>query len=68
MNAAACPPLDPTLRSVTAGFAVAVVASRVQRRDRRGAVERVAVGGAVELDRLTDDARARRPCAVSTCR
>ena len=65
MNAAAWPPFAPTLRSVTAGFAVAVVASEYERRDRVAPLERVAVGGAVELDRLVDDARAR---AARRCR
>jgi hypothetical protein len=47
------------LRSVTAGFGVAVVAL-LNSVATAVAVERVAVGGAVELDRLAGDALARR--------
>ena len=41
-------------------------ALRVERRERGRAVERVPIGGAVELDRLADDARRRAPARVST--
>ena len=68
MNAAAWPPLEPTERSVTAGFVVAVVAFEYSVATAVRAVQRVAVGGAVELDRAAVDARARRRSLVSTCR
>ena len=59
MNATAWPPFAPTLRVVTAGFAVAVDRVRVERRERGRAAQRVEVGRAVELHRLADDAGAR---------
>ena len=66
MKAAAWPPLEPTLRSVTAGFGRRRGRVRVERGDARRAVQRVAVGRAVELDRLADDAGARGATPVST--
>ena len=64
MNAAAWPPLAPTERSVTAGVGRRSRRVRVERRDRRRAVQRVPVGGAVVLDRAADDpgSRAARWC------
>ena len=59
VNAAAWPPLLPTARMVTAGFVVAVVAELYSVATAVAPDERVAVGGAVELHRLADDAGSR---------
>ena len=58
MNAIALP--LPTVRVVTAGLRRGGGRVRVERRDRGRAVQRVAIGRAVELHRLVDDAGARR--------
>ena len=60
MNAAACPPALPTLRRVTAGFAVAVVAVEYRVATDVAPLSGVAIGGAMELHRLADDAGAGR--------
>ena len=68
MNAAAWPPFVPTLRRVTAGLVVAVVAFEYSVATARRAGERVAVGGAVELDRVWPTMPAPGARTVSTSR
>ena len=55
MKAAACPPLEPTLIERHCRVGGGRDGIGVERGDRRGAVQCVAVGGAVILDGGVDD-------------